>query len=46
MLPPCLGSKESGGTSLGLHANGEVYHNGIAIATFDAAMFTVPDVNP
>ena len=46
MLPPCLGSKESGGVSLGLHANGEVYHNGIAIATFDAAMFTVPDVNP
>jgi hypothetical protein len=46
MLPPCLGSKESGGISLGLHANGEVYHNGIAIARFDAAMFTVPDVNP
>ena len=46
MLPPCVGSKDSGGISLGLHANGEVYHNGIAIATFDAAMFTVPDVNP
>ena len=40
-----MGAETAGGSSLGLHANGEVFHNGKMIAKFEGK-FEAPAENP